>query len=47
MFIDIFNHIDFDLTNPKGVIVLQLNGKEANYTDVIQTGDLIDIYWRD
>lgn len=47
MFIDIFNHIDFDLSNPKGTIVLQLNGKDANYTDIIQTGDLIDIYWRD
>ncbi len=47
MFIDIFNHIDFDLTSPKGVIVLKLNGKEASYTDIIKSGDLIDIYWKE
>jgi sulfur carrier protein ThiS len=45
MFVDIFNHIDFDLTTPKGVIMLKLNGKEANFTDVIKSGDVIDIYW--
>lgn len=47
MYIDIFNFIDFDLTNPKGTIALKLNGKDANYTDIINTGDFIDIYWRD
>ncbi|MCX7773305.1 MAG: rod shape-determining protein, partial [Clostridia bacterium] len=47
MFIDIFTHIDFDLTTPKGVIMLRLNGKEANYTDIIKSGDRIDIYWRE
>lgn len=47
LFIDVFNHIDFDLTTPKGIIMLKLNGKDANYTDIIKSGDLIDIYWRD
>lgn len=47
MFVDIFNHIDFDLTTPKGVIMLRLNSKEANFTDIIKTGDKIDIYWRE
>lgn len=45
--VDIFNFIDFDLTNPKGVIKLLLNGKDAGYTDVIKPGDMIDIYWRE
>jgi cell division protein FtsA len=47
LFIDLFNHIDFDLTNPRGVIQLKLNGRDANYTDIIKTGDVIDIYWRE
>jgi cell division protein FtsA len=45
IFIDIFNFIDFDLTSPKGRIMLRLNGQEANYTDVIKGRDIIDIYW--
>lgn len=47
LFIDVFNHIEFDLTNPKGIIKLKLNGNEAGYTDVIKSGDVIDIYWRE
>jgi sulfur carrier protein ThiS len=46
MFIDIFNYIDFDLTAPEGIIALKLNGNDANYTDMIKAGDLIDIYWK-
>lgn len=45
MFIDIFNYISFDLTKPQGNIVLKLNGKQAGFTDEIQQGDKIDIYW--
>lgn len=47
LFIDVFNHIDFDLTSPKGIIMLKLNGKDANYTDPIKSGDNIEIYWGD
>ncbi|NMA65744.1 MAG: cell division protein FtsA [Clostridiaceae bacterium] len=47
IFIDIFNFVDFDLTSPKGIIKLKLNGKEANYTDLIKTGDVIEIYWEE
>ena len=47
IFIDVFNHIDFDLTSPRGIIVLKLNGKDANYTDLIKTGDSIELYWRE
>ena len=45
IFVDIFNHITFDLTVPKGNIVLLLNGKPAAYTDELKYGDEIKIYW--
>jgi cell division protein FtsA len=45
IFVDIFNYIDFDLTKPKGNIMLKLNGKNASFTDEIHYGDVIDIYW--
>jgi len=46
IFVDIFNHIDFDLTKPQGTIVLKLNGQQAAFTDVIHSGDIIEIYWK-
>jgi len=46
IFVDIFNYIDFDLSKPKGSIVLKLNGRDAGYTDPIKDGDVIDIYWQ-
>ncbi|MCX7747097.1 MAG: pilus assembly protein PilM [Clostridia bacterium] len=45
IFVDVFNYIDFDLSNPKGNVVLKLNGEKAGFTDVIKPGDIIDIYW--
>ena len=45
IFVDVFNFIDFDLTTTKGNIVLKLNGRPANFTDSIQRGDEIEIYW--
>ncbi len=45
IFVDIFSYINFDLTTPKGNIVLKLNGNSANFTDNIQLGDDIEIYW--
>lgn len=45
IFVDVFSYINFDLTTPKGNIVLKLNGRPANFTDSIQFGDIIEIYW--
>ncbi len=45
IFVDIFSYINFDLSTPKGNIVLKLNGKAANFTDKIQRGDDIEIFW--
>jgi cell division protein FtsA len=45
MFLDIFNHIEVDVSKIKGINTLKLNGKNANYTDVIKSGDIIEIHW--
>jgi hypothetical protein len=47
MFVDLFTYVDFDLTNPKGIIALKLNGKDAGFTDFIKSGDHVDVFWRD
>ncbi|HHU90374.1 MAG TPA: cell division protein FtsA [Clostridiaceae bacterium] len=47
LFIDLFNFIDFDLTMPKGILMLKLNENDANYTDKIRSGDRIKIYWQE
>ena len=46
MFVQIFSYIDFNLSEPKGNIVLKLNGKDAAYTDIVYNGDIINIYWK-
>lgn len=46
IFVEIFNHIDFDITNPKGILELRLNGERANYTDILKNGDNIEIFWK-
>lgn len=46
IFVDIFEHIDFDISTPKGILDLKLNGSRARYTDILKTGDVIEIGWR-
>lgn len=47
VFVDVFEHIDFDLSRPKGTgIVTRLNGRDAQYMEEIHSGDTIDIYWK-
>lgn len=46
IFVDVFDHIDFDLSKPQGsMVVLKLNGEDASYTDILKNGDVLDIYW--
>ncbi|MBR1691708.1 MAG: hypothetical protein IJ711_02915, partial [Lachnospiraceae bacterium] len=46
IFVDVFDYIDFDLSRPQGtMVVLKLNGKDAAYTDILKTGDILQIYW--
>ncbi len=47
VFVDVFEYIDFDLSNPQGIgIVTNLNGREAQYMENIRSGDRIEIYWK-
>lgn len=46
IFVDVFDHIDFDLSKPQGTaVVLKLNGVDAAYTDILKNGDVLEIYW--
>ncbi len=45
MFLDIFNYIAIDVTKIKGINSMKLNGSSANYTDLIKSGDIIDLDW--
>lgn len=47
IYVDIFDFIDFDLNNQKGrTIVNELNGRTAEYMEMLHTGDQIAIYWK-
>jgi len=46
IYVDIFDYIDFDLTQPQGKsVVTLLNGVKAGYVDVLKNGDQIEIFW--
>ncbi len=48
IFVDIFDRITFDLNAGGGrAIVTQLNGRMAQYTEVIHDGDKIELYWEE
>jgi len=46
VFVDIFDHINFDISKPQGILQLRLNGRKANYTDELKDGDVIEIKWQ-
>jgi len=43
--VDLFQFYAFDLSRPKGNIVLKLNGAPGDYTGPIKDGDIVEIYW--
>ena len=43
--VDLFQYYEFDLSNPQGNIVLNLNGQTGEYTAPLKDGDVIDLYW--
>ena len=48
VYVDVFDYIDFDLTRPKGKgIITTLNGRQAQYMELIADGDVIEIYWQE
>lgn len=47
VFVDIFDHYPFDLSNPQGrSVVTILNGRQAQYLEPIHSGDTIEIFWK-
>ena len=48
IFVDIFDYIDFDLSQSKGrSIVTQLNGNTPDYMQQLREGDRIEVYWKE
>lgn len=45
LFVDVFAHISFDLSKPKGIIECEINHKKSSYMDVINQGDDLKVYW--
>ncbi|HYE83453.1 MAG TPA: cell division FtsA domain-containing protein [Clostridia bacterium] len=45
LFVDVFNNIDIDIRTIKGSVAMFLNGNKANFTDVINDGDKIELHW--
>ncbi|MDR7855701.1 cell division FtsA domain-containing protein [Tissierella sp.] len=45
VFVDIFDHIDFDRSSLKGKLVLKVNGRDAEYMEDLKNGDNIKVYW--
>lgn len=45
IFVHVFDHIDFDLTQTKGRLMLEVNGNPAEYQQILKDGDELSIYW--
>lgn len=45
IFVDIFDHIDFDRSSIKGKLILEINNREAEYMEELKDGDNIKVYW--
>lgn len=46
IYVDVFDHIDFDLSKPQGrSVVTLLNGKTAQFIEPLNNGDVLKIYW--
>jgi len=48
VYVDVFDAINFNIADSKGrSIVTKLNGREAQYMENINSGDVIEIYWKE
>lgn len=46
IFVDVFDYIHFDLSTPQGKSVATIrNGHKAEYTEMLLSGDVLEIYW--
>ena len=46
VFLELLNYIEIDPKNPQGDILVMLNGKSANYNDMLHDGDNAVIRWQ-
>ncbi|MBC2580110.1 cell division protein FtsA [Clostridium sp. DJ247] len=46
IFVDIFNHVKFDLSVSKGSLYLHLNNSNAGYYDKLKEGDIVELGWK-
>lgn len=48
IYVDIFDHITFDLNAGRGrAIATLINGREAQFTETLSHGDKIELYWKE
>lgn len=48
IFVDIFNVISFDINSGDGrKVITTINGEPCGYADVLQEGDVIEVYWEE
>lgn len=48
VYVDVFDYIEFDLSKPQGKTVETLiNGRKAQYTELLSNGDRLEIFWKD
>ena len=48
VYVDVFDHIDFDLSIPRGKsLVTNLNARAAEYLEPLHSGDVLEIYWKE
>ena len=48
IFVDIFDFIDFDLKAGAGrAVVTTINGENAQYSQPLNQGDVLEIYWKE
>lgn len=45
IFVDLFDYVDFDRSDVQGRLVLTHNGRPADYTANVRSGDEIWVYW--
>lgn len=46
LFVDIFDFYEFDRTKVHGTLISTINGENASYMEAIQSGDVIELYWK-
>jgi hypothetical protein len=44
--VDIFDFFEFNLTLPKGSLVLKLNGNNVGFFDELHDKDIIEVRWK-